>query len=108
MSEQQDTVRSIRDAAITRVQKEEGIENGCSYRDYVQGIEILLSCRPKNTLPSTNTAAPRRDVPSAQKLWSLDIWAGKKVLSVEWNDQSDEIAVMSFRPGDWADVLLST
>lgn len=107
MSDQLDAVRSIRDAAVTRLQKEVGSERGYSFRDYQQGIELLLSCPPNNALPSTSTAAPRRSQPAAQQSWTLDIWAGKKVLSLEWHAHSEQIAILSFRRGDWEQVVLS-
>ncbi|MEM8497919.1 MAG: hypothetical protein AAF542_07840 [Pseudomonadota bacterium] len=107
MSEQLEAVRSIRDAAVTRLQQEAESDRGYSFRDYQQGIEILLSCPPNNALPSTSTAAPRRSRSASQKPWTLDIWAGRKVLSVEWQEQSEEIAILSFRRGDWEDVVLA-
>lgn len=107
MSEQLDAVKSIRDAAVTRLQNEVVSDRGYSFRDYQQGIEILLSCPPKNALPSTSTAAPRSSKPAAQKPWTLDIWAGRKVLSVEWTEESEEIEILSFRRGDWEEVILS-
>ncbi|MFK7732935.1 MAG: hypothetical protein AB8B48_15040 [Pseudomonadales bacterium] len=107
MSDQLDAVKSIRDAAVTRLQKEVEVEKGYSFRDYQQGIEMLLSCPPKNALPSPSAAAPRRSKPATQKPWTLDIWAGRKVLSLEWFEQSEEIEILSFRRGDWEEVVLS-
>lgn len=107
MSHQLQAARNIRDAAVTRLQKELEFENGYSLRDYQQGIEILLSCPPINALPSTSTAAPRRSAPAAQEPWTLDIWAGRKVLSLEWTEQSEDIDILSFRRGDWEQVVLS-
>lgn len=107
MSDQLEAVRSIRDAAVTRLQKEVESERGYSFRDYQQGIEILLSRPANNALPSTSTTAPRRSKSPAQKPWTLDIWAGRRVLSVEWHEQSEEIAILSFRRGDWEQVVLS-
>lgn len=106
MSEQLDVVRSIRDATVSRLKNEMVSEKGFSFRDYQKGIEILLSCPPGNALPSPRAAAPRRSRLAAQKPWTLDIWAGRKVLSLEWCEQSEEIEIRSFRRGDWEDVVL--
>lgn len=35
----------------------------------------------------------------------LDIWAGHKVLNIEW-DQHDRITILSFHRGPWEDLLL--
>ncbi len=107
MSDQLNAARSIRDAAVARLQKEVEFESGYSFRDYQQGIEMLLSCPAKNALPSTSTAAPRRSDSVAHRPWSLDIWAGRKVLSLEWQEQSEEISILSFRRGDWEELVLA-
>lgn len=40
------------------------------------------------------------------KAYGLDIWFGKKVLSVQW-DQEDEVEVISYRKGEWEEKLLA-
>ena len=50
-------------------------------------------------------AALRGDRP-ADKRYSLDIWHGKKVFGVEWND-AQETEVRAFRQGEWVDKLLA-
>jgi len=40
-------------------------------------------------------------------LYGLDIWAPKKVLNVEWNDQG-KFEVVAFHPGDWEEELIAT
>lgn len=43
---------------------------------------------------------PKKNLP-----WGLDIWTGKKVLNIEWDD-SGEIVVVGFTRGQWeADFL---
>ena len=38
-------------------------------------------------------------------LYHLDIWAGPKMLNIEWSG-SDEIEIVSFHRGPWEDLLL--
>jgi hypothetical protein len=37
--------------------------------------------------------------------YGLDVWAGRKVLNLEW-DHDDRIEIVSFRRGPWEDILL--
>jgi hypothetical protein len=41
----------------------------------------------------------RQNVPSNLP-YGLDIWAPKKVLNMEWDEQGN-VALVSFRPGEW-------
>jgi hypothetical protein len=36
--------------------------------------------------------------------YGIDVWSGKKVLSVKWN-QDDRLQVISFHPGEWEERL---
>ncbi len=38
--------------------------------------------------------------------YSLDIWRGKKLFNVEW-DQPDKLSIVSFMRGDWEDEVLA-
>ncbi len=38
--------------------------------------------------------------------YGLDIWHGKKVLSVDWDD-AEAVEIRSFTPGKWEDTLLA-
>lgn len=107
MSEQLEAVRLIRDTAVARLQRDKKPDNGYSVRAYEEGIELLLKCPPANALPPPGTKAPRKSAVAKQTLCSLDIWAGRKVLSLEWNEQTEEFAVLSFRRGDWEETILS-
>jgi len=46
-------------------------------------------------------AAAQNEVTLGQNLpYGLDIWAGRKVLNIEW-DLGSVIEVVSYKPGDW-------
>lgn len=107
MSEQLEAVRLIRDIAVTRLQRDKRPDTGYSIRAYEEGIELLLQCPPVNALPSPGTLAPRKSSVATQKPCSLDIWAGRKVFSLEWNERTEELTVLSFRRGDWEATILS-
>jgi hypothetical protein len=38
--------------------------------------------------------------------YGLDIWHGKKVLSIDWDD-AEAVEIRSFAPGKWEDTLLA-
>ena len=38
--------------------------------------------------------------------YGLDIWHGKKVLSIDWDD-AEAVEIRSFTPGKWEDTLLA-
>jgi hypothetical protein len=38
--------------------------------------------------------------------YGLDIWRGKKVLSIDWDD-AEAVEIRSFTPGKWEDTLLA-
>lgn len=39
--------------------------------------------------------------------YELDIWAGPKVMLIEWDENDREVRCISFRPGVWEEEALS-
>jgi hypothetical protein len=59
---------------------------------------------PDEKAAQTYTEARLQKAAQPTLPYGLDVWAGPKVLSLQW-DASDEVMVVSYKPGDWEDEL---
>lgn len=107
-------IKAIRDAALAIVRLHGEWERIHNFPHPVLGYENegfkLLYRTPFQPIPVSNKATSQGIAPSTQramyKAYGLDIWFGKKVLSVQW-DQEDEVEVISYRKGEWEEKLLA-
>ena len=118
MGKLEDALR-IRNAAIKKLQAEgefQEVENfGPAFvwkaHDREEGGIHMLLRTPFQKFPKQSSKAIKDFMnsgikPPENKSNGLDIWAGSKVLNIEW-DHKDQIDLVSFKRGPWEKIVLS-
>ena len=74
------------------------------------GPFTILYRTPFQKLPVLSLKMRELEVMTGRKLkpadYGLDIWYGRKVMNIEW-DEDQPVRVVSFRRGDWEEEFLS-
>jgi hypothetical protein len=118
MSRLEDAVQ-IRDAAVKKLQEEgefEKVENsgpvlGWKSRDRKDGGIHMVLRTPFQKLPKHSSKFIKDCIkhgikPTENLSNGLDIWAGPKVLNIEW-DHKGQVILVSFKRGSWEKIILS-
>ena len=113
MTKRMETVLQIRQAALQKLRAEGQFEevhhfgSVLSWKapDWQQGGIHMLHRTPFQKLPKPSAEVMKRAfeygiVPRLNLPYGLDIWAGGKVLNLEWNDSGD-MKLVSFKRGAW-------
>ena len=118
MSTRLEVALQIREAALQKLRAEGEFEeihrvgSVLSWKapDWQQGGIHMLHRTPFQKLPKPSAEVmktafeyglePRLNLP-----YGLDIWAGGKVMNLEWNDSGD-IKLVSFKRGAWEQIVL--
>ena len=76
----------------------------------LDGLHILYHT-PIQRIPQVDDALKYRAAQLGLKMpknlpYGLDVWAPKKVMNIEWDDQGN-VALVSLRPGAWESQLMN-
>lgn len=112
----------IRDAALIKIRAEGEFENLQNFDPMLSwdapkelGYNMHMSLRsPFQKLPPQSPKLVKQRALSGlyqrRKVnlpWGLNIWTGRKALNIEWDEQTDQVDLVSFRRGDWENAVLS-